>query len=405
MLGGAVRRTAPPSIPGCQINGRFGYRAAIVVTLAMVALVPVCRVAEAQQSKPSDSPVEEVSTFNLRVAKNKLEEAKNRASQSKYKCKSSGAEEQIRLLERYVNAMGHWYVSDDLDLGTNASGFDQLYGRDFNAQLADVQALLVKLKALPPCKIHPKIRRPPSYSGKHAPAGQRQQIGRGFSTPPAAIPCSVETGQFCYAVGPSFTGPFLGVQFTGSWSSVGTREYLAATGMRTNAFDDTGSGFGGGVNFGYNWQPWQNNAVVGVIFDINGVNDRVRHDFAGGNYIGSVVNFTASALARGGVLITPSVLLYGQTGISIANQQLQIDFGGPETNESKVTPGFTVGFGAEWLVSALTGPAAKAPSVFIDFKQTWWDTPSLKTPVASPFFNYDWRRETESVTLGFRYRW
>src|ERR1700738_1101063 len=98
MLGGAVRRTAPPSIPGCQINGRFGYRAAIVVTLAMVALVPVCRVAEAQQSKPSDSPVEEVSTFNLRVAKNKREEAKNRASQSKYKCKSSGAEEQIRLL-------------------------------------------------------------------------------------------------------------------------------------------------------------------------------------------------------------------------------------------------------------------------------------------------------------------
>ena len=203
----------------------------------------------------------------------------------------------------------------------------------------------------------------------------------------------------------SFTGPFIGAQVVGSWSRVGTMEFLASTGTQTNQFSDSGSGFGGGINGGYNWQPWSNIVIVGVVFDANFLNDMVQHNFAGGNYIGSVVNFTASAQARAGVLATPSLLLYGQTGLSIANQQLKIDFGGPETNESKTTPGFTFGGGAEWMLPRNIVPMfGRSTSLFLDYKHTWWNKATLNMPVASPFFNYTWKRESDLVSLGARFR-
>jgi hypothetical protein len=203
----------------------------------------------------------------------------------------------------------------------------------------------------------------------------------------------------------SWTGGFGGVQLVGSWSGVTTSEYLAATGVRTNQFDDTGSGFGGGVNFGWNWQPWNPSTVVGVVFDINGMNDKVQHDFAGGNYIGSIVNFTASAQVRGGVLVAPNFLLYGQGGLSIANQQLKIDFGGPETNESKIVPGLTLGFGGEWKLATNPLPFGRSMSLFAGYEHTWWDKARLDMPDASRFFNYTWQRETDAVKFGARINW
>ncbi|HWX07159.1 MAG TPA: hypothetical protein VN065_15135 [Bradyrhizobium sp.] len=203
----------------------------------------------------------------------------------------------------------------------------------------------------------------------------------------------------------SWTGPFIGAQAAGSFSTLTTSEYFAATGVRTNQFDDTGSGFGGGVNFGWNWQPWNPSIVVGVVFDVNGLNDKVRHDFAGGSYIGATVNFTASAQVRGGVLVTPNFLLYGQGGLSVANQQLQIDFGGPETNESKIVPGSNLGFGGEWKLPTNPLPFGRSMSLFADYSHTWWDTARLDMPVASPFFNYTWQRETDAVKFGARINW
>jgi len=48
---------------------------------------------------------------------------------------------------------------------------------------------------------------------------------------------------------------------------------------------------------------------------------------AGGTFIGSTVDVTGSAQIRAGVLATPSLLLYGQTGLNVAGQRLQINFG------------------------------------------------------------------------------
>lgn len=217
---------------------------------------------------------------------------------------------------------------------------------------------------------------------------------RPFSTDPADK----------YWPGGGWAGPFAGVQVVGEWSGVTTSEFNGA-GVRTFHSQDFGSGVGGGVNLGWNWQPWNPSTVVGIVLDANGLNDRVRHDFAGGNYIGSDMNFTGSAQVRGGMLVNPSFLLYVQTGVSVANQQLKIDFGGPETNESRWTPGYTLGLGAEVKLPMKPLPFARSMSLFAEYSHTWWDTANLRMPVASPLFDYGWLRQTDAVKFGARVSW
>jgi hypothetical protein len=212
----------------------------------------------------------------------------------------------------------------------------------------------------------------------------------------ARVPCPPSNTQT------SWTGPFGGAQVVGSWSHVSTNEFLATTGVQTNHFDDSGNGFGGGVNGGFNWMPWGGNIVTGVVFDTNFLNDNVNHTFAGGTFIGSTVNFEASADVRAGVLTTPNLLLYGQTGVSVANQRLQINFGGPITDTTQWTAGYNLGGGAEWMLPANVFPWGRSTSLFISYDHTWWDKASLTTPAASPPYNYTWLRQSDAVMAGFR---
>jgi hypothetical protein len=209
----------------------------------------------------------------------------------------------------------------------------------------------------------------------------------------------------------SWSGPFVGLQVTGSTSRVITNEFLTGTDIRSTSLVDHGTGFGGGVNFGWNWQPINATSLIGVVIDVNGVHEPVQHDFFGGAYIGSVVNFSASAQVRGGVLVTPNVLLFGQGGISVSNQQLKIDFGGPETNESKTIPGLTLGFGGEWKLHPFDFAAPTisrslvTPSLFATYEHTWWDTAKLTMPAASPGFDYSWQRQSDTLKFGARINW
>ena len=220
------------------------------------------------------------------------------------------------------------------------------------------------------------------------------QSGQGF----VLIPCPPPTTQT------SWTGPYGGIQVVGSWSTVGTNEFLAATGARTNAFNDSGSGFGGGFNIGYNWQPWGNSVVVGVAIDANILSDSVKHSFVGGTSIASTITFDASAMARAGVLATPNLLLFGQTGFSVANQNLKINFGGPVTNENQLTPGFSLGAGAEWQMPTSLFPSLGPTSLFVDYAHTWWRNARLNMPVASPLFKYTWMRQSDAAKVGVRVR-
>jgi hypothetical protein len=96
-----------------------------------------------------------------------------------------------------------------------------------------------------------------------------------------------------------------------------------------------------------------------VVFGVNFLNDKVQHTFPAGTFIASTVNFTASAQVRAGVLVTPGLLLFGQTGVSGANQRLQINFGGPVTDVDQFRGGFTAGFGGEWMPRAFSRRARR----------------------------------------------
>jgi hypothetical protein len=193
-------------------------------------------------------------------------------------------------------------------------------------------------------------------------------------------------------------GGYGGGQLVATSSRVGTNEYDAFTLVQTTHLDDSGRGFGGGINGGYDWRIARR-FVAGVVFDVNFLNDKAQHTFAGGTFIASTVNFTASAQVRAGVLATPSLLLYGQTGVSVANQRLQINFGGPVTDVAQFTPGFTVGFGAEWKPA---GVLPAGTSLFAAYEHTSWDKARLDTPVAAPLSNYTWQRQSDAVKAGFR---
>jgi opacity protein-like surface antigen len=161
----------------------------------------------------------------------------------------------------------------------------------------------------------------------------------------------------------SWTGAFVGGQVLGSLSTVSTTETTAATGALFHHFDTFTSGGGGGFDFGYNWLPWGNAWLAGVVADINFLSD------SGGHVSSTMDNLMASGQMRVGLLATPALLCYGQTGVALARERLNVDFGGPITEQSRIAPGYAIGAGAEWVLPvAVPASLGAAPSLFADYQ-------------------------------------
>jgi opacity protein-like surface antigen len=201
----------------------------------------------------------------------------------------------------------------------------------------------------------------------------------------------------------SWTGLYGGVQFGGSFSTVRTNEFITGTDIKTNSFLDAGQSAFGGFNIGYDWQV-RPNLVVGVFSNVNFMHDQVRHDFTGGFYIGATMDTRGSAQARVGFLAFPNVLLFVNGGVAFGNDHLEIDFGGPETNESRWVTGWTFGGGVEVKLPRNVINVGKSTSVFLDYSHISFDTLKLVMPAASPRFDYTWQRETNVFEAGWRIR-
>jgi len=195
-----------------------------------------------------------------------------------------------------------------------------------------------------------------------------------------------------------WAGPFAGAQVLGSLSTVSTTESIAATGALFHHFDAFASGAGGGLNFGYNWLPWGNKWLAGVVADINFLSD------SGGHVFETMDNLMASGQMRVGYLMAPSLLCYGQTGVSLARESLKVDFGGPITEQSRVAPGYAIGAGAEWALPIVPPkPLAAAPSLFVEYQHIWWSRGTLEMPAAVPSLNFNWQRESNTIKAGLRF--
>lgn len=220
---------------------------------------------------------------------------------------------------------------------------------------------------------------------------------------PEIIPALLPPG-YPRTVSSRWDGVDIGAYASLGIGNVDFTEHFAATNVQTNAFSDSGNGAGGGFTLGYN-RLINGRITLGAVVNLTAQNAEARHTFPPTPfYISSTQNFSADILGRVGFVAAPNLLLYGQGGVTVANNRLQIDFGGVRTDESQTTVAAAAGGGAEIaLPSNLVGNVGE-PSIFIDYLHKFNSTARLDRPAASPAFIYDFTRNDDQVKLGFRIR-
>jgi opacity protein-like surface antigen len=262
---------------------------------------------------------------------------------------------------------------------------------DNSLETQDVKNLIdkIKQKICPPVKLYhvgvgpkPKLFDPvpPSTSPGDEDPQKREQIEIGSS-------------------GRAWTGLWLGVETLENFGHVRSTETSADTGAVTNQFSDSGDPLGFGVIAGYNFRPWNNNIVVGPFASFDWLNQTINHTFTGGQFLGTTTHWIFTAGAKGGYVVTPGLYLYGLAGASWLNQSLNVNFT-TAASSNVTTPGFTLGLGGEYQPSSwrLFGNPV---SVFLQYQHTWWSTANFNTPTSSPGFNYAFKREDDTIKLGF----
>jgi hypothetical protein len=207
-----------------------------------------------------------------------------------------------------------------------------------------------------------------------------------------------------YVAEPAWTGWWGGVYIVDSFSNVTTTERFAATDDITHRFTDCCSGVGGGLNGGWQWQL-PNGVVLGGAVDGYFPNDTVSHNFAGGKFLRSTVDFTATFQARAGIAAAPNLLLYGQTGLALGAQTLKVNLAAPTSSTGDTTAGYALGAGAEWRPwNGPLGVIGQYPSVFLEYSHIWWSDAHFNTPASSPAFNYGFSRDSNILKGGLRVR-
>jgi outer membrane immunogenic protein len=148
----------------------------------------------------------------------------------------------------------------------------------------------------------------------------------------------------------NWTGFYVGGNIGYSWGRSANTETLSD--LRTGAILDTGTsrnnvnGVIGGGQFGYNWQ--MSNWVAGFEADIQGSGERGSSALVcpgcgdGPSDITSILNqklnWFGTVRGRAGVLVTPTVLLYGTGGLAYG----EVDTGGSITGPTAIGPATTI---------------------------------------------------------------
>jgi hypothetical protein len=222
--------------------------------------------------------------------------------------------------------------------------------------------------------------------------GQPPKVLYFIGSPPGRVDLRVGSS------GRTWTGPTFGIGLLENFGHVRTTETFAPTGAVTNEFSDWGDPLGVGVVAGYNFAPWNNNVVVGPFASFDLLKQTINHTFPGGAFLGTTTHWIINVGAKGGVVVARGLYLYGLAGAAWLNQDLNINFA-TAASSNVTTPGFTLGLGGEYHPSSwslLGNPL----SLYVQYQRTWWSTANFNTPVSSPFFNYAFKRDDNTIKLG-----
>ena len=205
------------------------------------------------------------------------------------------------------------------------------------------------------------------------------------------VPCPPQTAS---------TGLYIGGELVKNWGWARSTETRTATDIVTNQFTDRADPLGGGVIIGYKFAPWANNIVVSPFVSFDFLRAPVNHTFAGGSFLGTTANFMGTFGVKVGPQLDMGLWLYGIAGVSVLNETLNVNFLPVTSSANTTVPGATVGVGGAWQPSFLQS-FGRPVSLFLEYQHTWWQSANFNTPAASPFFNYNFRREDDVVKFGF----
>ena len=207
-------------------------------------------------------------------------------------------------------------------------------------------------------------------------------------------PCSPKS-----AGAPPFSGFALGFEVNDNTGQLQTTEKFADSGIISAVLKDQKDPIDVGIVASYGFAPWNNAIIVSAFLSMDVMNQKIYHTFPGGTFIGTQANWLATTGVKVGPALTPNFRPYLLAGVSVLNQNLNINFGGPVTSNNTSTPGFTLGSGAEFLPGVLQNFGLPI-GLFVQYQHTWWRDAQLNTPAASPLFNYTFARQDDTFKLG-----
>jgi hypothetical protein len=158
-----------------------------------------------------------------------------------------------------------------------------------------------------------------------------------------------------------------------------------------------------GVGFAatYLFAPWNNALRVGPFASFDILRQTVNNNFAGGQFLGTTTHWFATTGLKAGAVVTSDLFIYGLTGASWLNEDLNVNFA-TAASRNVTVPGVTLGLGAEY--QPMSWQIGGHPvTLFAQYQHTWWSTANFNAPASSPGFNYAFKREDDTVKFGVNF--
>jgi hypothetical protein len=166
-------------------------------------------------------------------------------------------------------------------------------------------------------------------------------------------------------------------------------------------FHDIDDPAGVGFVASYLFAPWNNALRIGPFASFDILRQTVNHNFAGGQFLGTNTHWFATAGAKVGAAVRPDLFIYGLTGVSWLNENLNVNFATAATSNVTI-PGVTLGLGGEYRPASWQ-TAGHPVTLFAQYQHTWWSTANFYAPASSPAFDYAFKRADDTVKLGVNF--
>jgi outer membrane immunogenic protein len=201
----------------------------------------------------------------------------------------------------------------------------------------------------------------------------------------------------------TWTGFYIGVQGSGTAWDQSITERIAGTHTVTNRLNDYNTAGGIGVVGGFDWAPGLSGVTFGPVASFSYIGQSNDHTFAGGFFIGTHINWSATLGGRLGWQVNDRILMYAVGGAEFLNYDFRSNFTGPVLSIGRTATGWFAGGGVEY--SQPDWRTANGQwTVFGQMTVSEFCGELFRMPAFSPGFDYRVASEQVRVTAGFTFR-